>query len=96
MFIFNVKYKKPMAEVEKYLADHRSYLGILREAGRLIASGPKEPRVGGIILCHAQTEEEARKMVENDPFFIHGIADYEVTRFHAIKHSTENFQAAFE
>ncbi len=96
MFVFNVKYKKPMAEVDFFLAEHRNYLDTLSAAGKLIASGPQEPRVGGIILCHAQNMDEAQKLVENDPFFIHGIADYEITRFHAIKHNMENFQSAFE
>ncbi|MCM1532601.1 MAG: YciI family protein [Bacteroides sp.] len=96
MFIFNVKYKKPLAEVDKYLAEHRRYLDTLLEAGKLIASGSQEPRVGGIILCNARSEDEVREMVENDPFYIHGIADYEITCFHAIKHSADNFLAACE
>ncbi|MCM1042417.1 MAG: YciI family protein [Bacteroides sp.] len=96
MFIFNVKYKKPLAEVDRCLPEHRRYLDALLDAGKLIASGSQEPRVGGIIICHARSEEEAREIVENDPFFIHGIADYGITRFHATKHSVDNFLSACE
>ncbi len=96
MYILNVLYKKPLAEVEKYLAEHRAYLDTLLAEGRLIASGPQDPRVGGVILCNAEDKESLRRIIENDPFFIHAIADYEATLFHAIKHSTDNFKASFE
>lgn len=35
----------------------------------------------GIILCRAETPEAARAILEEDPFYCRGIADYTVTEF---------------
>ena len=96
MFIFKVNYKKPLEEVERYLSAHRAYLDKLYAEGILVASGPQEPRTGGVILCGAKTTDEAIEIYRNDPFYIHGIADYELTQFHATKHNTDNFISTFE
>ncbi len=96
MFIFKLTYKKPLTEVEKYLQEHRQYLDRYYKTGKFIASGPQEPRVGGVILCNAENFEEATRIYQLDPFFIHDIADYELTQFHATKHNTQNFTNSLE
>lgn len=96
MFIFKLTYKKPLTDVEKYLAAHREYLDNYYNAGYFIASGPREPRIGGIILCNVKTLEEAQSIIFQDPFFKEEIADYEVTQFHATKHNVSNFKDSLE
>ncbi|MDE6266080.1 MAG: YciI family protein [Muribaculaceae bacterium] len=96
MFIFKLTYKKPLAEVERFLAAHREFLDRFYQAGKLVVSGPREPRVGGVILCNAATEAEAREIIAQDPFFVEEIADYEVTQFHATKHCVDNFLNGLE
>ncbi|MBD5234039.1 MAG: GTP cyclohydrolase [Bacteroidales bacterium] len=96
MFIFKLTYKKPLEDVEKYLGAHREYLDKFYQAGNFIASGPREPRVGGVILCNAKSIENAKEIIAQDPFYIYEIADYEITWFHATKHNSENFNAALE
>ncbi len=96
MYIFKLKYKKPLAEVEKYLQAHRDYLDHFYMNGKFIASGPQEPRVGGVILCNTNDLEEATEIYQSDPFFINDIADYDLTHFHATKHSKDNFANSLE
>lgn len=87
MFIFILTYQKPLSEVEKYLEEHRVYLDKNYKAGRFIASGRQEPRTGGVILCRAESKEQARKILEADPFYIHAIAKYDVVEFIPTKYS---------
>lgn len=47
---------------------HREYLGKLKEAGKLAASGPFTDDSGALIIYEADSEEEALELIENDPF----------------------------
>lgn len=96
MFIFKLTYKKPLTEVDRFLAAHREFLDRFYQAGKLVASGPREPRVGGVILCNAATEAEAREIIAQDPFFEEEVAEYEVVQFHATKHNVDNFLGGIE
>ena len=96
MFIFKLTYQKPLSEVEKFLEAHRAYLDKFYSQGKFIASGPREPRVGGIILCNVNSLEEAQKIISQDPFFEEKIAEYDITHFHATKHNVTNFQNSLE
>ena len=84
MIITILTYKKDLSEVEKYLAAHRLYLDENYSSGKFIASGPRNPRTGGVILMNV-TKEEANSLIEKDPFFQNSIADYEVIEFNPVK-----------
>jgi len=43
------------------------------------------PRTGGVIIARVKTPEEANALIQEDPFFKEGIADYEVIEFQAVK-----------
>ena len=60
MFIAILTYKKPLGEVDRYLAAHREYLARHYAAGDFIASGPQTPRVGGVIMMKAYADESCR------------------------------------
>lgn len=49
MFIAILTYIKPLEEVDRFLQAHRDYLAEHYAAGDFIASGPQNPRVGGVI-----------------------------------------------
>ena len=85
-----------MADVERHLAAHREHLDRYFNAGKLVATGPQEPRTGGVILCNVKNLEEAKNIISEDPFFTEGIADYEITQFHVTRHNIDNFIASFE
>lgn len=85
MFIIELTYKKAMSDVEEHLEAHRTFLDQLYADGVLIASGPKIPRDGGVILAREMNRGELEKLLERDPFFIHEIAQFKITDFAVTK-----------
>lgn len=81
MFIAILTYKKPLSEVDKYLQAHRNYLAEHYADGVFIASGPQNPRIGGVIMIKAIDRETVNTIIEQDPFNINGIADYQIVEF---------------
>lgn len=81
MFIAILTYKKPLSEVDRFLAAHREYLATHYAAGDFIASGPQNPRVGGVIMIKANDRTAMEAIIAQDPFNINGIADYQIVDF---------------
>lgn len=81
MFIAILTYKKPLSEVDRFLAAHREYLAKHYAAGDFIASGPQTPRVGGVIMIKANDRTAVEAIIAQDPFNINGIADYQIVEF---------------
>jgi uncharacterized protein YciI len=76
-----VRYRRPLAEIEAVTEAHRAYLRQLQEQGILVASGPLEPRFGGMWLVRVQDENplpELDALMAGDPFHQHGLANYEL------------------
>ena len=92
MFLFLLTYIKPLPEVERFLPEHIRYLDRQYRAGRFLCSGRKIPRTGGIILCNCSTREEAEALMVQDPFYVEGIAQYELIEFEPSK-ALEDFRA---
>lgn len=81
MFIAILTYRKPLEEVDRFLQAHREYLAGHYAAGDFIASGPQNLRVGGVILMKAEDRAAVDAIIAQDPFNIHGIADYQIVEF---------------
>lgn len=81
MFIAILTYKKPLSEVDKYLAAHREYLARHYATGDFIASGPQTPRIGGVIMMKAESRTDVDVIISQDPFYINNIADYQLVEF---------------
>ena len=75
-----IRYRKPLEEVVVHQDAHRAYLRGLKENGLLIASGPMDPRFGGLLLLRiADGDTKALDGIrDNDPFFTSGVAQYEL------------------
>jgi uncharacterized protein YciI len=76
-----IRYRKPLEEVLKVVEEHRAYLGLLKTMGVLIASGPCEPRYGGILLLRLpdeNTDEALLAVRDQDPFVKTNVAQYEL------------------
>ena len=89
MFIAILTYKKPLSEVDRFLAAHREYLSKHYAVGDFIASGPQTPRVGGVIMMKAESRMAVDAIIEQDPFNINGIADYQIVEFTPTKFCDE-------
>lgn len=93
MFIFSLTYVKPLSDVERFLPAHIEFLDEHYKKYLFICSGRKVPRTGGIILCNCTDMAEAKAIMEKDPFYKEGIAQYEIIEFVPSK-SSEAFQTA--
>jgi len=86
MFLITVSYKKPIEIVDKYLTEHRSFLDEGYAKDYLVVSGPKNPRDGGVIISCLKDRKILEDYLKRDPFYIHEIADYQITEFMPIKY----------
>jgi len=81
MFVISVHYTSSLDRIDGILEEHIEFLKKQYEKKLFVASGRKVPRTGGVILAKAKNRKELDAIIEKDPFFIHGLAEYEVTEF---------------
>lgn len=86
MFIISLTYKSSIEDVEKYLPDHIAFLDKYYMLEKFIFSGRKIPRTGGIILAHNISKDEVERIIKEDPFSIHNMANYDITEIFPTKY----------
>ncbi len=77
-YIIHISYVVPLEKVVEHTPEHRAYLKTQYEAGRMIFSGPREPRTSGVLFARAEEQSTIDEMIANDPFKIHGVGSYDV------------------
>ena len=70
-------------EEQEVMSRHFEYLKGLLADGKLILAGPSLDVAFGIIVLEAETEEEARRLIEADPSVAEGIQTPELHPFRA-------------
>lgn len=83
MFIIELRYTAPLAEIDAQMPAHMQYLKKYYASGYFLVSGRKIPREGGIILTVGDSREEVEAIAREDPFCARGLADYRVIEFRA-------------
>ena len=76
-----IRYRRPLDEVQEVTEQHRAYLSDLRDEGTLIASGPMDPRTGGILLLNVPDDDVTAcldRVRDGDPYVTFGLAQYEL------------------
>ena len=81
MFLVLLNYTAPLEQVDQHLPAHREFLSSNYAAGIFLLSGRKEPREGGVILAKAASRQELEVVLAQDPFHIHGVANYQIVQF---------------
>ncbi|HEV8316501.1 MAG TPA: YciI family protein [Vicinamibacterales bacterium] len=79
-----VRYRRPLEEVLPHVDPHRAYLRELKSNGLLLASGPQEPRNGGILLFRVPDDNAPAaldRIRDADPFTRAGVAQYELLQW---------------
>lgn len=89
MIIVKLTFKVPLSEVDKYLQAHREYLEYHYKQGLFLASGPMSPRTGGILIALTKDHEKLEAVLQQDPYHLAEIADYELIEFTPVKHRDE-------
>jgi len=76
-----LRYLRPLDDILEHQDAHRAYLRGLEAAGILLASGPLEPRTGGVLLLRLPDGDPLAGLAEvreGDPFTRLGLASYEL------------------
>lgn len=81
LFVIDIEYVAPLEQVDALIEQHKAFLEHNYANKRFLASGPKVPRSGGVILAVATSREEVETLIQDDPFHSHGVARYTVTEF---------------
>ena len=87
MFVIELIYKVELAEIDAHMAAHVKFLKKYYAAGHFLVSGRKIPRDGGIILAVGESRAQIEAIVAEDPFYVHGLADFRVIEFRASQHA---------
>lgn len=83
MFVIELTYKADLSEIDAHMSAHVAFLKKYYEAGNFVVSGRKIPRDGGIIIAAGESKEAVERIVSEDPFHRHGLADFRVIEFRA-------------
>jgi uncharacterized protein YciI len=92
MFIIELIYKASLDEIDAHMKAHMVFLNKHYAVGDFIMSGRKVPREGGIIIATGDDKKKINKIIKQDPFYKHKLADYKVIEFLASQ-SAEGIKA---
>jgi uncharacterized protein YciI len=83
MFIIELIYKAPLAEIDASMPAHVKFLKKYYAAGHFLVSGRKIPRDGGIILAVGESRTQIEAIIREDPFVTGDLADFRIVEFRA-------------
>lgn len=86
MFLIMMKYVKPIEVVDTYLSQHRAFLEEGYKKDFFVVSGPRNPRIGGILISQLKNRDQLEKILREDPFYINEIATFEIIEFDPVKY----------
>ena len=89
MFVIELVYKVDLAEIDAHMAAHVVFLKKYYASGNFLLSGRKIPRDGGIILAVAKNRQHIEAIIEEDPFYAHGLADFRIIEFRASQRAND-------
>ncbi len=92
MYLLLLNYTAPIEQIDKIHVEHGKFLDKYYSLKKFICSGRRIPRIGGVILCNCNNLEEVRLIINEDPFIINGVVDYEIIEFTPTKYM-EGFEA---
>lgn len=83
MYVILLRYPNPAA-VEEHRDAHRAFIKRAVDDGRILVSGPMEPRAGGVIVTTVSTQAEVEALIGEDPYHRSGVATHEPIAFRAM------------
>jgi len=82
LFVAVSEYIAPLKSVAYSVPAHRDWVAKLYRSGVMLASGPQDPPIGGVLIFQAPDREAANRLIALDPLVLDGVATYEVRAFH--------------
>ena len=89
MFVIELVYAADLTEIDAHMAAHVAFLNKYYAAGNFLISGRKIPRDGGIILAVAKSRAAIEAIIEEDPFHVHGLAEFRIIQFRASQRAAD-------
>jgi len=83
MFVIELTYTAPLADIDASMRAHVKFLKKYYAAGNFLVSGRKIPRDGGIIVAVGDSRAQIETIAREDPFYARGLADFRVIEFRA-------------
>ena len=83
MFVIELIYKAELSAIDAHMKAHMAFLNKYYAAGNFLVSGRKIPRDGGIILAVGKDKQQVQAIIEQDPFYQHGLAEFRIIEFRA-------------
>jgi uncharacterized protein YciI len=83
MYVIELIYKADLADIDANMDAHVNFLKKYYASGHFLVSGRKIPRDGGIILAVGTSRAQIQAIVEEDPFYERGLADFRIIEFRA-------------
>ncbi len=71
--------------MDEHLALHRAFLDKCYQDNHLVVSGPQKPRTGGVLISQLKTRPALELLIQQDPFYQKGIAQYQIIEFEPVK-----------
>jgi uncharacterized protein YciI len=84
-FLVEIIYNVSIEVLKPVVPDHRAFLQTGYDKGRLLMSGPMNPRTGGIVIARGESVDELRDFFRLDPYAIKGLASYRFVEFEPLK-----------
>ncbi|CAN5374275.1 YciI family protein [soil metagenome] len=81
MFVISLNYIVPLEELDAHMGAHVKFLQKYYKENIFIVSGRKVPRTGGIIIAQAKSKDDVEKIIKEDPFYKHKLAEFTITEF---------------
>jgi uncharacterized protein YciI len=82
MYVVSLTYKVPEEIVDFHLPAHVTWLQDAFDEGVFMVAGRKIPRTGALLLSNADRDILDAALAK-DPFYVNGVAEFEVMEFHA-------------
>lgn len=76
-----LKYRYPLERMVQTQDRHRAYMRGLHAQGKLVCSGPFDPRDGGALLIRAKDDAELKALLAGDPFQQEELVDTTIYRW---------------
>lgn len=84
-FLVDIRYTAPMEMVDAVVGSHREFLQEGYDSGMLLMSGPRNPKIGGLVIARANDIEAVREYFQRDPYRLAGVAQHDIIEFNPVK-----------
>ena len=89
MFIVILRYIVDLDVIDAHHPEHLQFLDAYYPKGIFIASGRQVQVNGGIIIAKSNNRIELEKILSEDPFAAHNLAEYQIYEFTPTKYIPE-------